>query len=220
MLSIFRSKGISLSFLFLLCLAVPSAWAQTSAASGAVTGVVKDQTGAVVPNATVILTAQSGANTQKITGNDGSFTFPLLPPGTYSLSVEAPGFGKVTLNDIKVDVTQTTSTPITLQVGQTSSTVAVTAEATQVNTANSTLGNVLPGVTIESMPLATRNFTNLLALNANASSTLPNASVAGRGSSTVFVDGQRGTNNNLVINGVDANNLGNNNFGAVPIPCS
>ncbi len=197
---------------------LPAAWSQTSAESGAITGTVKDQTGAIVPNATVLLTAQSGMTTQKTTGNDGSFTFPLLPAGTYSLSVEATGFSKAVLNDIKVDVTQTTTAPVVLQVGQTSSTVAVNAEAVQVNTANSTLGNVLPGGTLQSLPLATRNFTNLLALNANASSTLPNAAVAGRGSSTVFVDGQRGTNNNLVINGIDANNLGSNNFSSVSVP--
>ncbi len=203
---------------FALGFAVQFASAQTSAESGAITGVVKDPSGAVVPNATAILSAPSGAITQKASGNDGTFTFPLLPPGTYSLSIEAGGFSKAVINDLKVDVTQTTSANVVLQIGQTSSAIAVSAEATQVNSANSTLGNVLPGSTVESLPLATRNFTNLFALNANASSTLSNASTAGRGSATIFVGGQRGTNNNLVINGIDANNLGNNNFGAVPIP--
>ncbi len=201
-----------------VCLVACFAWAQTSAESGAITGTVKDQTGAVVPNANVTLNTQSGVTTQKRSGSDGNFTFPLLPAGTYSLSVEASGFSKALVNNLTVDVTQITQANVTLQVGQTTSEIAVTAQATQVNTSNSTLGNVLPGSIVDALPLATRNFTNLLALNANASSTLPNASIAGRGSSTVFVDGQRGTNNNLVINGVDANNLGNNNFGSVPIP--
>ena len=55
-------------------------------------------------------------------------------------------------------------------------------------------------------------------MNASTNSTLPNAAASGRGSGIVFVNGQRGTNNNLVINGIDANNLGSNNFGNVSIP--
>lgn len=215
MFSYFRNAFV---LVVTVCLLACLAWAQTSAESGAVTGTVKDQTGAVVPNASVTLTTQSGVTTQKNTGNDGSFTFPLLPAGTYSLAVEASGFSRALINNLTVDVTQTTQANVTLQVGQTTSEIAVTAQATQVNTSNSTLGNVLPGTTVDTLPLATRNFTNLLALNANVSSTLPNAAAAGRGSSTIYVGGQRGTNNNLVINGIDSNNLGNNNFGSVPIP--
>ncbi len=191
---------------------------QVSPDSGAVTGIIKDQSGAVVPNATVTLTAPTGLPTQKSSAKDGSFTFPLLAAGTYTVTIEAAGFNKEVVNNVKVDVTQITDASVTLEVGQTTSEVSVNAQATQVNTTNSTLGDVLPGGIVDALPLSTRNFTNLLALNANASSSLPNASAAGRGSSTVFVDGQRGTNNNLVINGIDANNLGNNNFGSVPIP--
>jgi len=180
--------------------------------------VVKDQTGASVPNTNVTVTSPAGLSTKKTTGSDGLFTFPLLQPGTYSLTAQASGFSKYVLNNIQVDVTATTQANVTLQIGQASAEVAVIAAATQVNTASSTLGNVIPGKTIENLPLATRNFTNLLALQANTSATLPQAALAGRASSTIFVNGQRGTNNNLVINGVDSNNLGNNNFGAVPIP--
>ncbi|MBV9441709.1 MAG: carboxypeptidase regulatory-like domain-containing protein, partial [Acidobacteriaceae bacterium] len=204
--------------LLVLLLSLAAAWSQTSNQSGAITGSVRDQTGASVPNTKVTITSPAGMSTEKITGSDGLFTFPLLPPGTYSLTAEASGFSKYVLNDIKVDVTAIAEANVVLQIGATTAEVAVTAATTQVNTANSTLGNVLPGKTIENLPLATRNFTNLLALNANTSSTLPQAASAGRGSSTVFVNGQRGTNNNLVINGVDANNLASNNFGSVPVP--
>ena len=213
-----RLARFSVILSFFILFTCSTAHAQVSPDSGAITGSVKDPTGAVVPNATVTLTSPTTPATQKTTGNDGAFTFPLLPAGTYSLSIEAAGFAKEVVNNIHVDVTQITDASVTLNVGQTSSEVTVNEQATQVNTTNSTLGNVLPGSTVDALPLATRNFTNLLALNANASSTLPDASAAGRGSSTVFVDGQRGTNNNLVINGVDANNLASNNFSSVPIP--
>jgi len=210
-------RGASLLSLVLF-LALTSAWSQTSNQSGAITGAVKDQTGASVPKSKVTVISPAGISTEKTTGNDGLFTFALLPPGTYSLTVTGTGFSKYVLSDIKVDVTATTQANVTLEVGQTSSEVAVTAIATQVDTSNSTLGNVLPGKTIENLPLATRNFTNLLALNANTSTPLSQAANAGRASSTIYVNGQRGTNNNLVINGVDSNNLGSNNFGSVPIP--
>lgn len=191
---------------------------QTSNQSGALTGIVTDATGAAVPNAAAVLTSEGGSSVRRVTGNDGLFTFPLLPPGIYTLEVEAAGFTKYRLNDIKIDITAVRQVNIGLEIGQTTSAVEVSAIATQVNTTNSTLGNVLPGKTLENLPLATRNFTNLLSLNANTSSTLPQAATAGRASSTVYVNGQRGTNNNLVINGIDANNLGSNNFSTVPIP--
>src|SRR5207302_8746243 len=66
--------------------------------------------------------------------------------------------------------------------------------------------------------LAAGGGTVLRARNACTSAPLPNATQAGRGQAIVYVDGQRGTNNNLVINGTDANNLGNNNLGNVTIP--
>ncbi len=212
----FRSRSCT-AFLALF-LSLPYAWAQTSNQSGAVTGSVTDQSGAAVPNAAVTLTSESGAAIRKTTGTDGLFTFPLIPAGLYSLTAESAGFSKYVVNGIKVDVTSVAQVSAVLQLGQTSSEVSVDAVATQVNTTNSTLGNVLPGRIVENLPLATRNFTNLLALNANTSSALPQAATAGRASSTVYVNGQRGTNNNLVINGIDANNLGSNNFSAVPIP--
>ena len=212
----FRIRTIS--YFVAAVFALKTVSAQTTNQSGAVTGTINDQSGAAVPNATVTLTSQLGAASTKATGNDGLYTFPLLPPGTYVLTVEATGFNKAIVNEIKVDVTVVRQVNVTMEIGQTTSAVEVNAVATQVNTTNSTLGNVLPGSTLEALPLATRNFTNLLALNANTSSSLPQAATAGRASSTVYVNGQRGTNNNLVINGIDANNLGNNNFGSVPIP--
>lgn len=194
------------------------AFGQITSQSGAITGTVIDQSGAVVPNAKVTLSSDKGVTTTQTTGETGDFTFPLLPAGTYAISVEASGFSKAIVSSVMVQVTQTTKVPVTLEVGAATAEVSVSAQATLVNPTNATLGNTLPGTVIENMPLATRNFTNLLASNASTSSALPNAAASGRGSGTVYVNGQRGTYNNLVINGIDANNLGNNNFGNVAIP--
>ncbi|MCI0621858.1 MAG: TonB-dependent receptor [Acidobacteria bacterium] len=199
-------------------LAAGTAHGQISSQTGAVRGIVLDPSGAAVASANLTLTSSIGAATTKQTGQDGNFVFPLLDPGEYRLTAEAAGFRRAVYEKVLVRITEVTPLEIKLEVGELVSEVVVTAEETQVNINNATVGAVLAGSVIENMPLSTRNFTGLLALNAGTSSALPNAATAGRGSSTVFVNGMRGTFNNLVINGVDANNLGNNNFGNVAIP--
>jgi hypothetical protein len=134
------------------------------------------------------------------------------------MTVEAKGFSKATVSQVRVQITEVANIPVQLAVGAETVEISVVGEATQINVTNSTLGNVLPGSVIDNMPLSTRNFTNLLGANAGTASAIPNASLVGRASTTVFVNGQRGTMNNLVINGVDANNLGSNNFASVPVP--
>ncbi|HBY61729.1 MAG TPA: hypothetical protein DEH78_18050, partial [Solibacterales bacterium] len=202
----------------LLLLVCSLANAQITAQTGAVTGTVTDPTGASIPNAKVLLTSEKGIVQEKATSEAGTFTFPLLEPGLYKITVEARGFSKAAVNGVRVQITETTNLPVRLEVGTETIEISVAAEAVAINTSAATLGNTLPGSVIDQMPLATRNFTNLLALNAGTSSDLPNAAAAGRASSTVFVNGQRGTGNNLVINGVDANNIASNNFGNVAIP--
>ncbi len=222
----FSSRG----FRFILCvfalalfqLSPAESRAQISALSGAINGTVVDPSGASVSGAKVTLTSPLGATLTKESGADGSFTFPLLDPGIYRLTVEFAGFRRTVLEKVAVRITEVAIVTVKLELGEVTTEVVVAGEAAQlVNTTNATLGKVLPGDVIENMPLPTRNFIGLLALNAGTSASLPNAAAAGRGpygSTSIFVAGQRGTFNNLVINGIDSNNLGNNNFGAVAIP--
>src|SRR4051812_44260643 len=120
-----------------------NASAQTTNQSGAVTGTITDQSGAAVPNATVTLISELGAASRKTTGNDGSYTFPLLPPGTYSLAVEASGFNKAIVNEINVDVTVVRQVSITLEIGQTTSAVEVNAVAPHTNSHLADNGGIL-----------------------------------------------------------------------------
>jgi hypothetical protein len=209
------------SFLFVLLLlffCATVAIGQITSQSGAITGVITDPTGAAIPAAKVTLDSPKGASQTQSTSDAGEFTFPLLEPGGYTVTIEAPGFNKATFASVTVEVTQTTKLPVALQVGNVPVEITVNSGVTQVNAATATLGNTLSGAVVENLPLATRNFTNLLALNAATSTALPNAAAAGRGSATIFVNGQRATSNNLVINGIDANNLVGNNFSNVSIP--
>ena len=204
-----RDFGLTvLVFLLAVSLTSSSLHAQITAQTGAISGRVTDQTGAIVPGATVTITSERGESQSKKSSESGDFTFALLQPGNYQVKVEATGFSEQLINQLPVRVTEITNLPVQLQVGASTTEVSVSADAVQVNTTNATLGEVITGAVVESLPLATRNFTYLLGNNAATASTLPDASVVGRGSLVVYVNGQRGTLNNLVINGIDANNLG------------
>src|SRR5215472_1430388 len=214
------SKAFAISFFLIggLLLSV-SASAQIASQTGAVRILVTDPAGAAVAGAKVTLSSGVSADLTKETIADGSVVFPLVTPGTYKVTVEAPNFSRAVMNKVDVEVTAVTNLTVKLEIGQVSTEVVVSADVAQtVNTTNATLGDVLTGDVLHNLPLATRNFTFLLALNAGTSAPLPDATQAGRGQAIIFVDGQRGTNNNLVINGTDANNIGNNNLGNVPIP--
>lgn len=206
-------------FLLLGCVSAGSTCAQITSQTGAVRVEVTDPNGGVVPRAKVTLSSSEGAGITKETLADGSVVFPLVTPGTYKVAVEAANFRRTILDAVNVTVTQVVNLSVKLEIGAVSTEVLVAGEAAEtVNTTNATMGDVLTGDVLHNLPLGTRNFTFLLALNAGTSAPLPDATQAGRGTATVFVDGQRGTNNNLVINGTDANNLANNNLGNVPIP--
>ncbi len=194
-------------------------WAQTTSQTGALRGEVLDPNGASIGNAKVTITSEQGVSTTKETEVDGTFIFPLLDPGTYRVLVEKDGFRRVVIEKLVVKITEVTNLSVKMELGQVIMEVVVTSEAVQtVNTSNATLGETLTSGVVENLPLSTRNFLFLLGNNAGTSASLPDATQSGRGLAVIFVAGQRGTFNNLVINGVDANNLGNNNFGNVPIP--
>lgn len=193
--------------------------AQITSQTGAVRVVVQDAQGGLITGAKVTLNSPLGTSTTRETLSDGTAVFPLQDPGEYKVTVEHGGFRRAVINGVAVKITEVTNLTVTLEVGEIATEVVVSGEAVEtVNTTNATLGETLTGDVVGNLPLFTRNFLFLLASNAGTSASLPDATQAGRGSPVIFVAGQRGTFNNLVINGVDANNLGNNNFGAVPVP--
>ena len=203
----------------LIMLTTMPASAQITSQTGAISIIVVDPQGASVSGAKVTLNSPLGTTATKESAADGAAVFPLLDPGEYKLTVERGGFRRAVVNPVAVKITEVTNLTVSLEVGEISTEIIVSGDVVQtVNTTNATLGETLTGDVVGNLPLFTRNFLFLLANNAGTSASLPNATAAGRGSPVIFVDGQRGTNNNLVINGVDANNLGNNNFGNVSVP--
>src|ERR1700685_2195438 len=193
--------------------------AQITSEKGAIRLNLTDPQGASIAGAKVTVSSQTASEQAKETDAYGSVVFPLLEPGMYQVTAESANFKRTLLRDVAVHVTEVTNLNVVMELGTVTSEVVVAGDAVQtVNTTNATLGNVLGQKVLDNLPLSTRNFTFLLALNAGTSSNLGDATQAGRGEAVIFVAGPRGTANNLVINGTDSNELLSNNFSTVPVP--
>ena len=121
-------RGLLVMLLCIAGLSCSSSMAQQATAN--VTGVVKDQSGAAIANAQVELTNVSTAVVRKTgTNTDGIYNFPSVVPGSYSMQVSATGFSAVSQPPVTLQVGQTATFDFHLNVGGTTSTVTVTAEA-------------------------------------------------------------------------------------------
>jgi hypothetical protein len=128
------AKFSALSFLMIFALCVSSMHGQSD--RGTVRGTVTDPTGAVIPNAKVVLTGtENGENRETTTGDEGIYVFPEIKAGLYQLTVEAAGFSRTSVDNIKVDVQGTQSIQVQLQLGEiTGNVVTVDAEGVAINT--------------------------------------------------------------------------------------
>src|SRR5216684_2992727 len=148
-----------------LCMTIGIASAQTF---GEITGEVKDQSGAVAPNAAITATnTATNASRATRTNEAGIYSIPALNPGTYQVKVEAPGFQPMVRNDIELQVQQTARIDFTLAVGQLAQTVEVSGTAALLATENATVGTVIEQKSIVDLPLNGRNFLQLVALSPN-----------------------------------------------------
>lgn len=160
----------------------PSCLAQT-AATGALSGVVSDPTGAVVPGVDIKVTNEGTGESRTVTSrSDGSFTVPLLPPGSYRFEAVGQGFKRGTGSGVSVEVTETARLDILLEVGAVGESVLVTADAALAQTDSSTLGRVTDERAVVGLPLVTRNYTQILGLSPGVTTNVTNAAESGRGS--------------------------------------
>jgi hypothetical protein len=202
-----RTLATLLAVAAIFCFMTPMTQAQT-ATTGQIVGVVTDPSGALVVGARVALTSDAGVRRETTTGGNGRYTFPLLGPGAYRLEVNQSGFAAANLEGIVVLITESTVADVALKVAGAPTTVSVTGESPLVQTESSARGTVIDEKEIDSLPLPTRNFQQLLTLTTGTSGSLQNSSELGRGDVAVYVNGQRALSNNVIINGVDANSIG------------
>src|SRR5207253_2926731 len=137
----------------------------------------------------------------------GHYVVPLLPPGTYSLRASAAGFASGEANNIIVPAATSTTVNLQLSLGTSEQTVMVESRAEMLQSENSALGQTTDATTVTSLPLTSRNFTEILQLNPGVASPLPNAASLGKGTVDVNVNGARVSDNGYQLDGQDALNL-------------
>jgi hypothetical protein len=200
-------------------LAGASAYGQ-GGATGAISGLVIDSSGAAVGDAEIqVIDARTEVLTRRLTTNvDGAFTAPLLPPATYYVVVNKSGFAESKAEGIEVHVTETARVTINLRPGAVTEKIEISAQVTSVETSNATTGQSVDTLTVRELPLATQNYQQLLTLSTGAQSELNAAAQLGRGSVKLFVNGQREDNNNFLIEGISATDYNVAQATYVPLP--
>jgi hypothetical protein len=182
------------------------------AVSGTILGAVKDPSGAVVANAQVSITnANTGLIRNVTSDNAGNYLCPLLPPGIYAVSAEAPGFKRVTLTNIELQIDQKARVDVMLEVGAVSETVNVQSATPLVSTDTSELGAVVNEKQILQLPLNGRDFVHLTRVIPGVLRGIPGANIDGAGSlawrmsASFSANGNRTRDNNFLLDGVDNN---------------
>ena len=167
---------------------------------GAITGVVQDSTGAVVPGAQVTLTnTDTDLVLHYTTNSSGVFIFSPIVIGHYKISVSATGFQNETQENITLNLQQTLNLPITLTAGSVSQTVTVTTAPPLLQTEGGAVGQVVTTQQINNTPLNGRNAIFIAQLTAGA---VPSTSRA-KGSGDFDANGMRAEQNNFLLDGMD-----------------
>jgi hypothetical protein len=185
------------------------------ATTGQFSGTVTDASGASVPNAKVTVTNPgTGATRIVTTDQTGTYLAPLLPPGAYNISAEAPGFKKVVQSNVELQVNQAATLNFSLEPGQVSETIEVTGAAPQLEAQSSSLGTVVNTQLTSELPLNGRNFVQLATLSPGVNGT--GYSVSGtimsgtrpddrRPGTEIFSNGNREGSNDFLYDGIDDN---------------
>lgn len=211
MKSSFSSSKLVLSAVLLLSVFFAASPGMAQEITGAIVGVVKDSSGAVIAGAVVsAINQDTGSEFRATTDELGNYQFPIVRAGRYRLTVESTGFQKLQRNDVIVNTTEKVRLDVALVVGEMTETVTVTAETPLLQSEIVTLGQVVEQNTIQSIPLATRNFTQILGTSAGVVGAIFNADRPGTGSDSVSVNGARRGSNNLLVDGVPTTNPLNN----------
>jgi hypothetical protein len=185
---------------------------------GSLLGTITDPSGTAVPDAKVTATKTSTAVKQTVvTDRQGLYSFQSLPVGSYDVDVEASGFKPLRRTGVVIDVNSKVVVDASLAIGEKTETVTVLEAAARVETADTQMGQVITGKQMTAVPLTSRSYTDLLALQSGVVpiTSLTTDSLQDVGASafspsgdlnpgTISINGQREFANSFVLNGSDA----------------
>ena len=205
----FQLKPFTRYFSLLL---LSSASVLSAQSTSNLTGTVTDASGAVVPNATVVIReTATGAERHTVSDSAGSFTAPSLHPGDYSVVVTAPGFSRFTVQKLTLEVNANATVNALLAVASAGETVQVESAQAQIEAQTFTVGQVIDRETVQQIPLNGRHFLDLTNLTPgtvvppnNGSLTAPSR---GLGANSFTTAGNREDTNNFQINGINLNDM-------------
>jgi hypothetical protein len=184
---------------------LPSAVAQSRATSADLTGVVRDQSQAVVPGARVTVTnLDTNLERVSLSGPDGRFAIPAVPTGAYRLRVECPGFATFVAERVELSLGSSASLDIVLQVAGVGQSVVVTGESTTVDLQRSVISNVVSQRQISDLPINGRNFISFSLITPGViADRMPLQGVTA--TSGLSFAGHRARSNNITVDGLDNN---------------
>jgi hypothetical protein len=181
-------------------------------------GMVVDPSGAVVPDATLTATnVATGIHYSATSSRDGLFEFLQLPIGDYAVRIERSGFKTYTEGHIHLDLDQVFNLRVAMQLGTTSETITVEANAAQVETTNMQLGTTVNGSQIVQLPLNGRNWTQLMQLQPGVQAGSDRFGTSGNGGG-FSTNGAETQQNSFLINGTDSNDATVNTPLVIPSP--
>ena len=199
-----RGGAIVCLLLFVLFIIQPAA---AQVATGRMEGVVQDQTGAVIPGATVSLTnMRTQVTIHTTTDANGFYIFTTLAPSIYRLTGEASGFSQLIIENIEINAAVTYPQNVTLKIGAVTDKVTVEAGAVKVQTAEAQIGVSVTLKDIDTLPQLARGPLGLAVF-------APGVSIDGGSPSYSRVNGLRQNSTNARLDGIDANDAAVPRFG-------
>lgn len=212
-----KSASILWTAIAALCFAAAPLAAQE--VTGNISGVVTDASGAAVPNAKVTVTAVARMQVVRTlqTNAEGLYAATLLPVGTYSVAVEAPGFKKASRSGIELAANQKYTADFRLEVGEVTQEITVEASAAQVELQTAQQTGQISGTQVRGLALNNRHFAQLVALQPGVSANLSDQiyvgstnPAGGNNIVAVAINGTRQSQNNWTVDGADNVDRGSN----------
>src|SRR5215831_12127606 len=183
-------------------IAFGSCFAFGQVSTAAISGAVRDATGAVLPGVTInVKHVESGLTRTAVTNESGSYSVRLLPVGAYEITTDLPGFKQDVRRGVNLVVGQEAVVNLTLEVGAAAELVTVTGEAPIVNTTLASTAGLVNQTQIKDLPLNGRSFDQLLTVTTGTVNYTANTS--GQPSNAFSVAGRRPEENTFTINGME-----------------